>query len=45
LPVLAKCVEHKLEAFQVAFGSRSAEILADIPTKDQPIVQIGEVKM
>lgn len=33
------------EAFRAAFGSHSAEILADIPTKDQPIVQIGEVKM
>jgi uncharacterized protein (TIGR02118 family) len=35
------------EAFQAAFGPHSAEILADIPnyTKDQPIVQIGEVKM
>ena len=45
--VTAHMLFDSTEAFQAAFGPHSAEILADIPnyTKDQPIVQIGEVKM
>jgi uncharacterized protein (TIGR02118 family) len=45
--VTAHMLFDSAEAFHAAFGPPSAEILADIPnyTKEQPIVQIGEVKM
>ena len=45
--VSAHMLFDSADAFRNVFGPNAAEILADIPnyTKEQPIVQISEVKM
>ena len=45
--VTAHMLFDNVETFQAAFGPHAAEIMADIPnyTKEQPIVQISEVKL